>query len=86
MEEKEENLVKKVCEKYKLTSKELAEKLDIPKGTIGRWSSSNKIPRTAEIALNLMLENKELKDKLTNINSFKKSLREFIFETEFKLK
>jgi DNA-binding transcriptional regulator YiaG len=82
-EEKEENLVKKVCSKYNLTSKELAEKLDIPKGTIGRWSASNKIPKTAEIALNLMLENKELKDKLTDINLFKKSLKEFIFENKF---
>ena len=83
MEDKEENLVKKVCQEYKITPKELAEKLDIPKGTIGRWSSSNKIPKTAEIALNLMLENKELKDKLISINSFQKSLKKFIFESDY---
>ena len=83
MEENEENLVKKVCKEYNITPKELAEELNIPKGTIGRWSSSDKIPKTAEIALNLMLENKELKDKLIDINSFKKSLKKFIFENSF---
>ena len=80
MEEKEESLVKRVCQEYSLTPKELAEKLEIPKGTIGRWSSSKKMPKTAEIALTLMLENKKLKDKITNIKDFKSSLKEFIFD------
>ena len=76
----EENLVKQVCKEYELTVHELSEKLDIPKGTVGRWSSSQKIPKTAEIALSLMLENKKLKDKLLNINDFKDSLKDFIFD------
>ena len=82
MEEKEENLVKRVCKEYNLTVNELSEKLEIPKGTVGRWSSSQKIPKTAEIALSLMLENKKLKDKLTNVNIFKESLKDFIFDSK----
>ena len=80
LEEKRENLVKQVCKEYKLTVNQLSEKLDIPRGTIGRWSSSENIPKTAEIALSLMLENKRLKDKLMNINDFKDSLKDFIFD------
>ena len=82
MEKKEENLVKQVCEKYSLTPKELSEKLEIPKGTIGRWSSSNQMPKTAELALKLMLENKQLKDKILSINDFKNSLKDFIFDSK----
>ena len=78
----EENLVKKVCQEYNLTVNQLSEKLEIPKGTIGRWSSTQKIPKTAEIALSLMLENKKLKDKLTNVNDFKESLKDFIFDSK----
>jgi DNA-binding transcriptional regulator YiaG len=78
----EENLVKQVCKEYNLTVNQLSEKLEIPKGTIGRWSSTQKIPKTAEIALSLMLENKKLKDKLTNVNDFKESLKGFIFDSK----
>jgi len=76
----EENLVKQVCKEYNLTVNQLSEKLEIPRGTVGRWSSSQKIPKTAEIALSLMLENKRLKDRLININDFKDSLKNFIFD------
>ena len=74
MEEKEESLVKQVCKEYGITQKELAIKLDIPRGTLGRWASNDNIPRTAEIALNLMLENKELQNKLNSFKDFKNTL------------
>jgi len=67
----EENLVKKVCTELKLTQKELAEELEIPRGTIGRWVSTNHMPKTAKIALKLMLKNKELVDKLEVLKLFK---------------
>jgi len=70
----EENLVKQVCEKYKITQTELAKKLDVPRGTVGRWSSEGSIPRGMSIALNLMIENKELKEKLSTIKNFKELL------------
>ena len=74
MEEKEENLVKKVCKEYGITQIELAKELDIPRGTISRWVSTENIPRTAELALNLMLKNRELENKLNYFKIFKDAL------------
>ena len=74
LEEKEENLVKQVCKEYEITQTELAKRLDVPRGTIGRWTSDDNIPRGMSIALNLMLENKELKDKLLAVKRFKEIL------------
>ena len=74
MEEKEENLVKKVCKEYKITQIELAKKLDIPRGTISRWISTKHIPRTAELALNLMLKNRELENQLNSFKIFRDAL------------
>jgi len=74
LEEKEENLVKKVCREYEITQTELAKELDIPKGTISRWVSTKKIPRTAELALNLMLKNRELENQLKSFKIFREAL------------
>ena len=74
LEEKEENLVKQVCKEYGITQTELAKKLDVPRGTIGRWTSDGKIPRGMSIALTLMIENKELKEKLLAVKNFKEIL------------
>ncbi len=74
LEEKEEHLVKQVCKEYDLTQTELGEKLDIPKGTISRWVSTKKIPRTAELLLKFMLKNKELEKKLDAFKGFKDAL------------
>jgi DNA-binding XRE family transcriptional regulator len=73
--EKEENLIKKVCKEYEITQTELAKRLEIPRGTIGRWVSNGNIPRGVTIALNLMLENKELKDKLLALKLFKEAIK-----------
>ena len=69
-----ENIVKKVCKELGITQKELAEMLDIPTGTISRWASTNEIPKTAEIALNLLIENKKLKEKLNVLHLLKDTL------------
>jgi DNA-binding XRE family transcriptional regulator len=74
-EDREENLVKKVCNEYNITQTELAKRLDIPRGTVGRWSSDGNIPRGIGIALNLMLENKELKNKLVALKLFKDAIK-----------
>jgi DNA-binding XRE family transcriptional regulator len=82
LDKNEDNLVKKVCKEYNITQAELSKMLDIPKGTIGRWNSTNKIPKTAELALKLMIENKQLKDELKGIQNFKRVLKELIIETK----
>jgi transcriptional regulator with XRE-family HTH domain len=70
----EENLIKKVCKEYDMTQIELAMELDIPRGTISRWVSTKNIPRTAELALNLMLKNRELENKLESFKIFRDAL------------
>ena len=74
MDKKEENLIKKVCKEYGITQAELSKMLDIPKGTISRWVSTSKMPKTAELALNLMLKNRELENKLNSFKAFKEAL------------
>jgi transcriptional regulator with XRE-family HTH domain len=74
LEGKEENLVKRVCQEYGITQIELAKELDIPRGTISRWVSTENIPKTAELALNLMLKNKELENKLNSFKMFRDAL------------
>ena len=76
MEDKKENLVKKVCKEYDLTANQLSEKLDIPRGTIGRWMSGKDLPKTAELLLNYMLENRKLEKKMESFKIFRKALNE----------
>lgn len=56
------NIVKKVCAELGITQAELGRQLDVPASTVGTWASG-KIPKMAEVALELMLENKR-KDEI----------------------
>jgi len=76
LEEKDDNLVKQVCKEYELTANQLSEKLEIPRGTIGRWMTGKDLPRTAELLLNSMLENRKLEKKLEKFKIFKNALNE----------
>ncbi|CEF57722.1 TPA: helix-turn-helix transcriptional regulator [Campylobacter jejuni] len=68
-----ENIVKKVCKELNITQAELGRQLDVPASTINTWASG-KIPKMAEVALTLMLENKQQKEILEII----KKARDFI--------
>nr|DAS03355.1 MAG TPA: CII protein [Caudoviricetes sp.] len=68
-----DNVVKKVCAEFGITQAELGRQLDVPASTIGTWASG-KIPKMAEVALTLMIENKEQKEILDAI----KKARDFI--------
>lgn len=63
MTEEKENIVKEVCKELNITQKELSEILGVPQTTISGWATT-KIPKMAELALNLLIENKTLKEKL----------------------
>ena len=65
-EKETENIVKKVCRELNITQRELAERMEIPESTIARWKSGD-IPRLAELYLNALLENIEIKAKLETI-------------------
>ncbi len=62
----EENIVKRVCKELGITQRELAERMDIPESTVARWKGGD-LPRLAELYLNALLENIELKSKLETI-------------------
>ena len=65
----EENIVKKVCKELGVTQKELAEQLGVSPASVSDWAKGN-IPKMTELALKLLVENKELKEKL---NVFKEA-------------
>ena len=65
----DENIVKKTCKELGITQKELAERLEVPQSTVSGWAKGD-IPKMTELALKLMIENIELKEKL---NIFKKA-------------
>ncbi|NPA55370.1 MAG: helix-turn-helix transcriptional regulator [Epsilonproteobacteria bacterium] len=66
-----ENIVKKVCKELGITQKELAERLGVPQSTISGWAKGD-IPKMTQLALELLIENKELKEKL---NIFKQAFK-----------
>jgi len=68
---KDINIVKKVCKELGVTQKELAELLGVPQTTVSGWVTGD-IPKMTKYALELMLENKDLKSKL---NIFKEAYK-----------
>ena len=65
-EQNNENIVKRVCKELGITQRELAERMDIPESTVAGWKGGD-LPRLAELYLNALLENIELKSKLEAI-------------------
>jgi transcriptional regulator with XRE-family HTH domain len=61
--EEQTNIVKRACKELGITQKELAEMLDVPQQTVSRWSN-DEIPKMAQLALELLLENKSLKSDM----------------------
>ena len=64
MEEK--NIVKKVCEELKINQSELSQLLGVSTSSISEWNKGN-IPKMAQLALKLMLENREQQNQLKSI-------------------
>ena len=59
----EQNIVKATCKELGITQKELAEKLEVSPAYVSDWAKGN-ITKMTELALKLLIENKELKQKL----------------------
>lgn len=53
------NIVKRACKELGITQKELADRLGITPSAISQWG--NDVPKTAQVAIELMMENNQLK-------------------------
>lgn len=70
------NIVKKVCAELGITQRELAEIIKVNAGTPAQWVSKGEVPPTYQYLLELMLENKHLKEKIAKLTAFKELLNE----------
>ena len=72
----EENIVKRVCKELNLTQRELAEIIKVNSGTPAQWVTKGEVPPTYQYLLELMIENKHLKEKIAKLATFKELLNE----------
>ena len=72
------SIYKKVCDALGISRKELADKLGISKATIDSWSDSSRISNTAQVALELMIENHSLSNIVGKIKRRKRHLMNII--------
>ena len=73
---KEDNIVKRVCKELGITQRELAEIIKVNPGTPAQWVTKGEVPPTYQYLLELMLENKHLKEKIAKLTAFKELLDE----------
>ena len=74
----QENIVKKVCKELGLTYKQLGEKIGYSEGALKTAASTGKISEPLKKAIELYLENLELKKELQNYEKLKKALKKAI--------
>lgn len=58
------SIVKRACKELGINQKELAERLGITPSAVSNWA--NDVPKTAQLALELMVENNQLKKYANN--------------------
>jgi hypothetical protein len=66
--------VKKVCEKLNITQKELAKLMGVSEGMPAKWAMDDNPPRWAIVSMGLLLDNKDLREKLDKLKTFKNLL------------
>ncbi len=74
----EENLVKKTCRELGITQKELAERIGYGYSTIKAVASDGTMSEAIQKALELLLTNYQLEQKLSESTEFKIKLKAFI--------
>lgn len=72
----DDNMVKITTNELGITQRELAEIIKVNAGTPAQWVSKGEVPPTYQYLLELMLENKHLKEKITKFTAFKELLNE----------
>lgn len=75
--EETENIVKKVCKELGITYKQLSEKLGVAEGTIKQNAIKDNVSEQIQKALEILLENQALKEKLLETEQLKTILKNF---------
>jgi len=71
-----ENIVKLTCKELGITQKELAERLGVTTSAISQWN--NEVPKVAQVALKLLVENHELRQALNDIVKGQIAINKFL--------
>ena len=78
LEEKEENLIKKVSKEVGLTYKELSQELGYTESSLRKSVYANKISTQLQRTIELYLETLKLKKEIKEADEFRKILRNFM--------
>ena len=62
-----QNIIQATCDKYDLRLKDLADSIGVKEGSLRAFTSSNKISKQVETAIELYVENIELKEELRKL-------------------
>lgn len=74
---KDENIVKKTCRRLDLTYAQLGDKIGVKESTLNKLASTGEISEQIETAIKLYTENQELKEKVQEIETLKRLLKNF---------
>lgn len=75
---KEDNIVKRVCKELGITQRELAERIGMSADSLRTLSAKGQISTQAEAAINLVLENENLKKELENYKTLRTAIKTMI--------
>ena len=78
MEKKEIHLVKKVSKELGLTYKELGEKIGYSESSLRKTVSNNTLSSQLKTAIELYLDNLQLKQEINELEDFKNTFRTFL--------
>ena len=71
------NLVKQVCKELGLTYRELGEAIGVKESTLNKIASTGEVSDQIKKAIELYLENRQLKKRLEDIETLKRLLKDF---------
>jgi predicted transcriptional regulator len=73
-----DNIVKKVCKELGITYKELGERIGYSESNINKIASTGKISNQVKKAIELYLENLELKKEVKQLHNLKTILKDLL--------
>ena len=73
-----DNIVKKTCAELSITQKELAEAIGYKPDTINKAVSTGKVSEPLQKAIDLFMENAELKKQLQDYNQLRDMLKKAV--------